>query len=201
MPMALRRTLPLLALAVFATANAASAAAKKVAPATPVQVAVFGDWGVYVGGTGKGKICYLLDQPKAAADSKRDKVYAFISDRPGEGVRNEVSFIMGGEIAGAPAPTDKPDPKTKSKAAKKPAAPVATPVALVGDMSFDMAPKGADLWIQNPANEPKLIDAMRKGAAIVVKATLKKGGAVADSYSLKGFDEAIVRLTKECGGK
>jgi invasion protein IalB len=199
--MALRRTPLLLALAVLATTNAASAAAKKDAPATPVQVAVFGDWGVYVGGSGKGKICYLLDQPKVAADSKRDKVYAFISDRPGEGVRNEVSFIMGGEIAGAPDPAAKANAKSRPEAAKKPAAPIATPVALVGDMSFDMAPKGADLWIQNPANEPKLIDAMRRGVAIVVKATLKKGGAVADSYSLKGFDEAIARLTKECGGK
>ena len=199
--MALRSTPILLALAVLATAATGASAAKKEPPAAPVQVAVFGDWGVYVGGSGKRTICYLLNQPKVAADSKRDKVYAFISDRPGEGVRNEVSFIMGGEIAGAPAPAEKPDAKTKPKAPKKPAAAIAIPVALVGAESFDMAPKGADLWIQNPANEPKLIAAMRKASAIVVKATLTKGGAVADSYSLKGFDEAIARLTKECAGK
>ena len=201
--MLLRPSSSLFALVAIATATAATgaSAAKKDAPATPVQVAVFGDWGVYVGGAGKAKICYLLNQPKVAADSKRDKVYAFISDRPGEGVRNEVSFIMGGEIAGAPAPADKSGAKAKPESVKKPAAEIPTPVALVGDQSFDMLPKGADLWIKNPANEPQLIDAMRKGAAIVVKATLKKGGAVADSYSLKGFDEAIGRLTKECGGK
>ena len=200
--MALRSTPILLALSILATAaTGAVAAKKKEPPAAPAQVAVFGDWGVYVGGSGKRKICYLLDQPKVAADSKRDKVYAFISDRPGEGVRNEVSFIMGGEIVGAPAPANKPDTKTKLKAPKKPAAAIATPVALVGAESFDMAPKGADLWIQNPANEPKLIDAMRKASAIVVKATLTKGGAVADSYSLQGFDQAIARLTKECGSK
>jgi len=201
--MALRHIPNLLAIAAVVTTLAATgaSAAKKDAPATPVQVAVFGDWGVYVGGSGKAKLCYLLDQPKVAADSKRDKVYAFISDRPGEGVRNEVSFIMGGEIAGAPAPADKSGAKPKPEAVKKPAGAIPTPVAVVGDQSFDMLPKGADLWIKNPASEPQLIDAMRRGTVIVVKATLKKGGAVADSYSLKGFDEAITRLTKECGGK
>jgi len=201
--MVLRRSPSRLAIVAVATAMGATAAyaAKKDAPATPVQVAVFGDWGVYVGGAGKAKICYLLNQPKVAADSKRDKVYAFISDRPGEGVRNEVSFIMGGEIAGAPAPADKSGAKPKPETAKKPAAAIPAPVAVVGEQSFDMLPKGADLWIKNPANEPQLIDAMRKGSVIVVKATLKKGGAVADSYSLKGFEEAIGRLTKECAGK
>ena len=184
-------------------ASASAAPAKKPEPATPALVASFGDWGVYVGAVGKGKICYLLNQPKAPADSKRDKVYAFISDRPAEGVRNEVSFIMGGEIAGEPTPVaakagDKP--KVDPVADKKKGA-IPMPVAVVGDQTFDMLAKGSDLWIKNPATEPGLIDAMRKGSAIVVKATLKKGGAVADTYSLTGFNQAIERLGKECPGK
>ena len=175
---------------------AARLAAKKEAAVTPALVASFGDWGVYVGAVGKGKICYLLDQPKAAADSKRDKVYAFISDRPAEGVRNEVSFIMGGEVAGSPGAD-----KGKAAAKPKPVGPVAAPVAIVGEQSFDLLPKGADLWIKNPANEPQLIEAMRKGIVIVVKASLKKNGAIADSYNLTGFNQAMERLGKECGGK
>ncbi len=179
---------------------AALAAPKKPpAAATPSLVASFNDWGVYVGAVGKGKLCYLLNQPKVAADAKRDKVYAFISDRPAEGVRNEVSFIMGGEIAGQPsADKGKPAPAADKK---KPAAAIPAPTAIVGDASFEMLPKGSDLWIKNPAQEPALIDAMRKGTVIAVKATLKKGGAVGDSYSLAGFNQAIDRLTKECGTK
>lgn len=201
---------PKIAMAVFAFGalsvgvdHASAATAKKTAPTTPAVVASFGEWGVYVGAVGKGKICYLLNQPKAPANSKRDKVYAFISDRPAEGVRNEVSFIMGAEIAGEPAPAvAKAGDKAKvDPVADKKKAAIPTPVAVVGDQSFDMLAKGSDLWIKNPATEPALIDAMRKGAAIVVKATLKKGGAVADTYSLTGFNQAADRLNKECPGK
>ena len=67
----------------------------------PSLVATFGDWNVFVGEAGKGRICYTLAQPKSRepASLKRDPGYAFISDRPAEGVRNEVSFIMGFDIA------------------------------------------------------------------------------------------------------
>ena len=204
MDLSLPNTIALAALGALTVGVAAASAApaKKTEPATPALVASFGDWGVYVGAVGKGKICYLLNQPKAPADSKRDKVYAFISDRPAEGVRNEVSFIMGGEIAGEPAPVAKAGdkPKVDPVADKKKGA-IPMPVAVVGDQTFDMLAKGSDLWIKNPATEPALIDAMRKGVAIVVKATLKKGGAVADTYSLTGFNQAADRLTKECPGK
>ena len=67
----------------------------------PALVATFGDWNVFVGEVGKGRICYTLAQPKSRepASLKRDPGYAFISDRPAEGVRNEVSFIMGFDVA------------------------------------------------------------------------------------------------------
>ena len=75
--------------------------AKKDDASKPALVATFGDWNVFVAEAGKGRICYTLAQPKTRepASLKRDPGYAFISDRPGEGVRNEVSFIMGFDIA------------------------------------------------------------------------------------------------------
>ena len=58
--------------------------------------------------SGKSRICYTLAQPKTRdpEDLKRDPAYAFISERPAERVRNEVSFIMGFEV-GAPRPTSR----------------------------------------------------------------------------------------------
>ena len=86
-----------------AKAAPAKPAAKpgKTAEAKPSLVATFGDWNVFVGEVGKGRICYTLAQPKTRepASLKRDPGYAFISDRPAEGVRNEVSFIMGFDVA------------------------------------------------------------------------------------------------------
>jgi hypothetical protein len=76
---------------------------EKDAANKPALVASYGDWSVFQSQAGKSHICYTLAQPKerAPADLKRDPAYAFISERPGERVRNEVSFIMGFEVGAA----------------------------------------------------------------------------------------------------
>jgi hypothetical protein len=183
--------------------------AKKVDAAKPALVASFGDWNVFVGQVGKGRICYTLAQPKTRepAGLNRDPGYAFISDRPAEGVRNEVSFIMGFDVAaGGDIPEPKPEAKTAAKHASKSgsksaAAPAAAPVAAVDQAAFEMLPKGADLWVKNAAQESELIAQMRKGAKLTVKASSLKGHLSTDVYSLTGFSQAMDRLMKECPGK
>jgi len=171
-------------------AAAAKKPPEKPAADKPLLVATFGDWGVYQTKSGKGRICYTLAQPKERlpANLQRDAAYAFISDRPGEGVRNEISFIMGFDVAGAADAA--PDPKKKTTAKDA--------VAVVGDQSFDLLPKGANLWVKNAAKEGQLIDEMRKGVKLVVKAASKRGNATSDSYSLSGFSQALDRVQKEC---
>ena len=158
----------------------------------PLLVASFGDWGVYQTQAPKGRVCYTLAQPKdrAPADLKRDAAYAFISDRPGEGVRNEISFIMGFDVANPSDPAAPADPK------KKPAGKEA--VAMVGDQSFELLAKTTNLWVKNAAKEGQLIDEMRKGAKLQVKAASKKGNVTTDTYSLAGFSQALDRVQKDC---
>jgi hypothetical protein len=175
----------------------------------PALIATFGDWNVFVGEVGKGRICYTLARPKSRepASLKRDPGYAFISDRPAEGVRNEVSFIMGFDIAsGADSaesnpdakPGEKPAPKSDAKP-KTSAAPA--PVALVDEATFEMLPKGGNLWVKNAAKESALIAEMRKGAKLMIKAASLRGHQSIDTYSLAGFAQAMERLQKECPGK
>ena len=197
-------------------ATAAAKPGKKDEAAKPNLVATYGDWNVFVGQVGKGRICYTLAQPKTRepASLKRDPGYAFISDRPQEGVRNEVSFIMGFDIAGgeekAEAKADsKSDAKPGTKADAKPdAKPDAkskssapTPVASVEDETFELLPKGGNLWVKNAARESLLIAAMRKGAKLVIKAASLRGHQSTDTYSLTGFAQALDQLQKECPGK
>jgi invasion protein IalB len=190
-------------------AKAAAKTEKKDEAAKPALVASFGDWNVFVGEAGKGRICYTLAQPKSRdpASLKRDPGYAFISDRPAEGVRNEVSFIMGFDVAGgADAAEAKLDPKPGEKPASKSDAKSKTsagpaPVALVDETSFEMLPKGGNLWVKNAAKEGALITEMRKGAKLVIKAASLKGHQSIDTYSLTGFAQALDRLQKECPGK
>jgi hypothetical protein len=185
--------------------KAAAKPGKTGEAAKPALVATFGDWNVFVGEVGKGRICYTLAQPKSRepASLKRDPGYAFISDRPAEGVRNEVSFIMGFDIATAPdAAESKPDAKPASKSAAKPKTSAApAPVALVDQAAFEMLPKGGNLWVKNAAKESALIAEMRKGAKLVIKASSLKGRQSIDTYSLTGFGQALERLQKECPGK
>src|ERR1700722_6276936 len=109
-----------------AAKKAAAKGPEKPGDGKPLLVASFGDWGVYQTQAAKGRVCYTLAQPKdrAPADLKRDAAYAFISDRPGEGVRNEISFIMGFDVINAP---DGGADDSKKKSAGKEA------MAMVGD--------------------------------------------------------------------
>ena len=197
-----------LAFAVSGAAAATKPSDKEKSPAPaakPALVATYGDWSVFQSQSGKNRVCYALAQPKerAPADLKRDPAYAFISERPGEGVRNEVSFIMGFDVA-SPAPAvdakdekQAKDKKDKKKDKKKEAEAVA-PTAVIGDATFDLLPKGADLWVKNAAKESELIAEMRKGAKLQIEAASKKGNVTVDTYSLAGFSQAIDRALKDC---
>ena len=122
-------------------------------------------------------------------------------------MRNEVSFIMGFDIAaGADTPETKPNAKPAEKPAPKseaksktPAAPA--PVASVDETTFEMLPKGGNLWVKNAARESALIAEMRKGTKLVIKAASLRGHESTDTYSLAGLAQAMDRLQKECPGK
>jgi invasion protein IalB len=173
---------------------------KTDAPAAkPELLGSYGDWSVFHSQSGKNKVCYTLAQPKQRdpEDLKRDPGYAFISERPGEGVRNEVSLIMGFDVG---APSAESDAKDSGDAKDKKKSKLVAPTAEVGDSSFDLLPKGANLWVKNAAQESALVAEMRKGKSLVVKATSKKGNLTTDTYSLSGFAQAIDRALKDCPG-
>ncbi len=145
--------------------------------AKPVPIATFGDWGAFVAKIGKDKTCYALASPKdrMPAGLQRDPAYVFISSRPAENVRNEVSIIMGFAMKdGAPARAD------------------------IGNAGFDLIAKGANAWVKNPAEEGQFIEAMKKNGKLVVKAASVKGNTTTDSYSLAGFSQTLDRVLKEC---
>lgn len=160
-----------------AAGAAAAGTAAAARPGKPALVASFGDWGAYTAVTGKSKTCYALAEPKdrAPASLKRDKAYIFVSTRPGEGVKNEISIIMGFDV--------KADSSPKSE---------------VGTASFDMIAQKDKLWVRNAAEEGHLLEAMRKGQRLVVKATSGRGNTTTDSYSLSGLSQALDRVQKEC---
>ncbi len=169
----------------------ASAAKRKV-------VGAYGDWAVYDAGSGKDRVCYVAAKPaqRDPDDLKRDPGYAFITERPSEGARNEVSFIMGFDV-GAPDAESEGDSKDK-KDSKEKKTKLVTPTAEIGDSHYQLMAKGANLWMRNAAQESALVAEMRKNKTLVLKATSKKGNLTTDTYSLSGFDQALDRVLKDC---
>jgi invasion protein IalB len=102
--------------------------------------------------------------------------FMFVSSRPGEKVKDEVSLLIGGY-------TFKP---------------ATDATAQVGNAAFPMYTQKDGAWIKNAAEEARLVEAMRKGADMTVKATTDKGTETIDSFSLKGLSQALDRVAAEC---
>ncbi len=155
------------------------AAASTAVSAKPALVGTFGDWGVYVSQSAKSKVCYALGQPGARSPSslKKDTAYVFISNRPGEGVHNEVSIMAG-------------VPLKEGTAGGR---------AEVGGTGFDLVAKGQNAFVKNAAEEGQFVGALkRRGAKLVLKLPLARSGLVTDTYSLSGMQQALDRVAKEC---
>ena len=168
-------------LVVGAFPGVASAQQKK--PASPTDQAVllgqFGEWGAYKATPGGKKICFALSKPTSAviepSNRKRDPSYAFVSTRPAEKVRNEVSVIVG-----------------------YPQKPGADATASIGTTTYVLYTQNDGAWIKNAAEEAQMVDTMRKGADMVVKSVSHSGAKTTDTYSLKGLSEALDKVAEEC---
>jgi len=147
----------------------------------PRLVGQYGDWGAYTATPGGKKVCFALSKPKSQKaskdDVKRDAAYLFIATRPSERVKDEVSVIVG-------YPLNAKDDAT----------------AQVGSATFAMFGQNDGAWIKNAAEEPRLVDAMRKGAELIIKGKSARGTETTDTYSLMGVSNALERVAKECGG-
>ena len=169
-----------LAAVACATAAQAQTAAKKPNPTEQaVLLGQFGDWGAYTATPGGKKVCFALSKPTSAttdpANRPRDPGYAFVSTRPSEKVKNEVSVIVG-------------YPQKANHDA----------TATIGSATYVMYTQNDGAWVKNAAEEAQMVEAMRKGADLVVKSESGRGTKTTDTYSLKGLGQALDKVAEEC---
>jgi invasion protein IalB len=153
------------------------------APANPAAQATllgqFGDWGAYTATPGGRKVCFALAKPSSATTDppgrKRDQSYLFVSTRPADRVKNEISVIVGY--------SQRPNVDAS---------------ASIGPANFVMYTQNDGAWIKNAADEAQMIDAMRKGADVVIKSVSGQGTKTTDTFSLKGISQALDRVAQEC---
>jgi hypothetical protein len=147
--------------------------------AQPSLLGQFGDWGAYTAANGGKKLCYALAKPASQAtepaNRPRDPAYIFVSTRPSENVRNELSIVIGYPFKpGYEANVD------------------------IGSAKYVMYTQGDGAWIKNAAEEARMVDAMRRGSDLVVTGESGRGTKSTDRYNLKGLAQALDRVAQEC---
>ena len=175
-----------IALIAAAVAFAGQALAAKSKPAAapaaagkpqPTQLGQFGDWSAFQVGNAKGRSCFTISNPKERTPDKleRDPATIFVTRRPGEGVHNEISLIVGFPM------------KEGGNATIK-----------IGKTSFSLYTKEANAWVKNAAEEGNVIAAMRKGGNLVFDGVSKRGNKTTDRYSLSGLPQALESISRAC---
>jgi len=124
------------------------------------------------------KICFAQSIPiiRAPKKLKRNPSRLFVSFRPNENIKNEISVTNGYEF--------------KSKA------PVA---AKSGKKSYDLFSKGQFAWVVDSEDEGKLILTMKKASRLMIIGNSNSGIQSTDHYSMMGFTKAYNAAKKSCG--
>lgn len=143
----------------------------------PTSLGNFKDWAAYTYKTAGGKVCYVVSQPKASEpkNAKRDPVFFLVTHRPGQGVRNEVSTIIGYPF--------KKDAVVKLG---------------IDTASFDLFTNGDGAWADTSAKDKQIVAALKKGKSLSVKGVSLRGTATVDTYSLDGLAGALAAIDAAC---
>jgi invasion protein IalB len=145
----------------------------------PTLLGQYGDWGAYTANPGGKKVCFALSKPTKATTNPpnrpRDPSYMFVSTRPSEKVKDEISVVVG-----------------------YPQKPNFEAALEVAGSQYAMYTQNDGAWIKNAAEEARLVEALRKGTDVVVRSQSSRGTKTADTYSLKGLAQALDKIWQEC---
>ena len=137
----------------------------------------FKDWQSFVLLQEGVKTCFAQSIPviKAPKKFKRDPSRLFISFRPSENIKNEISVTNGYEF------------KLKAPVSAK-----------SGKKKYDLFSKGHFAWVVEDGDEVKLISTMKKASRLMIIGNSEKGTETTDHYSMMGFTKAYNSAKKSC---
>ena len=143
---------------------------------TPRSTGKYKNWESFIAETDKGKICFAQTVPtkRAPAAVKRNKSKLFVTFRPSEEIKDEVSLTSGHDY------------KTSSVTASS------------GKRRYSFFSQKDFAWLLDDQEEKKFILLMKKATDIIVKARTTKGAETTDHYSMMGFTKAYNTAKKTC---
>ena len=141
------------------------------------SVGKFKDWESFVLSQEGNKICFAQSIPivRAPKKLKREPSRLFVSFRPNENIKNEISVTNGYEF------------KLKSPVTAK-----------SGKKTYDLFSKGRFAWVIDNDDEAKLISTMKKASRLMIVGNTDKGDQTTDHYSMMGFTKAYNTAKKSC---
>tara|TARA_A100001015_G_scaffold235396_1_gene267173 strand:- start:73 stop:573 length:501 start_codon:yes stop_codon:yes gene_type:complete len=143
---------------------------------SPRSAGKYKNWESFVAETDKGKICFAQTIPtkRAPAAVKRNKSKLFVTFRPSDEIKDEVSLTSGHDY------------KTSSVTASS------------GKRKYSFFSQKDFAWLLDDQEEKKFIQLMKKATDIIVKARTIKGAETTDHYSMMGFTKAYNTAKKAC---
>ncbi len=135
------------------------------------------DWSVFSQTTDDGLMCYVRSTAKDKSPHAVDHgdVMFFVTRWKSDPKAAQPSLMVGYTMKKAPPPR-----------------------ARVGTTKITMFSDGTEAFIEEAADEKKLINAMRKGARLRVSAMSTRGTATAYEFSLSGITAALKKAEQLC---
>ena len=139
------------------------------------------DWSVCV--WPQPKECWGVSKPKDTVNSKdgkavsvrRGDILLFVTFRPGQGDKGEISFTGGYPFA--PGSTVRMD---------------------INQKGFDLMTDGEWAWSSSKEDDAALLSALKGGASAILTARSAKGTQTKDTFSLSGFTAAMAEAETRC---
>ena len=141
------------------------------------SIGKYKDWESFILSQDGNKTCFAQSTPivRAPKKLKRDPSRLFVSFRPAENIKNEISVTNGYEF------------KLKAPVAAK-----------SGKKSYDLFSKGRFAWLADNEDETKLIVTMKRASRLMIIGNTDKGDQTTDHYSMMGFTKAYNTAKKSC---
>ena len=143
---------------------------------TPKSTGKYKNWESFTVITEQGKICFAQTIPTKRAPSsiQREKSKLFVTFRPSESIKDEVSLTSGHEYKSS------------------------TVTASSGKKRYSFFSQKNFAWLLDDQEEKNFIKLMKRATNIIVKARTSKGAETTDHYSMMGFTKAYNTAKKTC---
>ena len=143
---------------------------------TPRSTGKYKNWESFIAETDKGKICFAQTVPtkRAPASIKREKSKLFVTFRPSENIKDEVSLTSGHNYKSS------------------------TVTASSGKKRYSFFSQKNFAWLLEDQEERNFIKLMKRATNLIIKARTANGAETTDHYSMMGFTKAYNTAKKTC---